>query len=49
MFPPMMLAVCGGTVVSLGETQDPIGPADILVTDDVITAVGTLTDAARDI
>ena len=36
----MKLAVRGGTVVSLGETQDLIGPADILVTNGVITAVG---------
>ena len=43
----MMLAVRGGTVVSLGETQDLIGPADILVTNGVITAVGTLTDEQR--
>ncbi len=43
----MMLAVRGATAVSLGETQDLIGPADILVTDGVITAIGTLTDEQR--
>src|SRR5271166_4925598 len=44
---PMLLAVRGATIVSLGETQDLIGPADILVTNGVITAVGTLTDEQR--
>jgi 5-(hydroxymethyl)furfural/furfural oxidase len=43
----MMLAVRGATVVSLGETHDLIGPADILVTNGVIAAVGTLTDEQR--
>lgn len=43
----MLLAICGGTVVSLGETHDLIGPADILVSNGVITAVGTLTDEQR--
>ncbi len=39
----MKLAIRGGTVLSLGETHDLVGPADILVQDGTIAAVGALT------
>lgn len=39
------LAIRGGTVVSLGEAHDLIGPADVLVRDGVIAHVGALSAA----